>query len=118
MPPGSVYICAVIKSNRTYPNRERYDSKLSRSALLVARLASILQQSLTSVLVQRAVKKFEKLRTLAGDDVAMLVARQPEVVMLIERVEAKEHDGVVPKYTIASCAQVSLLLLPFCASLD
>lgn len=60
------------------------------------------------MLVQRAVKKFEKLRTLAGDQVAMLVASQPEVVMLIERVEAKENnsDGAVPKYTIASCAQV------------
>ena len=65
------------------------------------------------MLVQRAVKKSEELRTLAGDEVAMLVASQPEVVMLIERVEAKENtsNGTIPKYTIASCAQVQCLFL-------
>ncbi len=45
--------------------------------------------------MQRAARNFNKLREIAGDELAILVAQRPETVIIIAHKEAEDCGGVL-----------------------
>lgn len=58
--------------------------------------------------MQRAARNFNKLRRVGGDELAVLVAQQPQTVIMIARMEAMDCGGTLPPRGangVAACAQ-------------
>lgn len=64
---------------------------------------------------QRAAKNFNQLRAVAGIELAVLVAKKPEIVVVIAHKEAEDHGGTqLPRSAngIASWAQARPIPAP------